>query len=95
MRGGRDSAQGLPVDASRTSSPPGAERLLAWLMAALVVWGLFHAVGAWTLNHDPRRPLIVIACMAAFLGFWLAMLAVRRRRLARDAREMRERPDGR
>lgn len=70
---------------SQTSSPPGAERLLAWLMAALVVWALFHAVGAWTLNHDPRRPLIVIACMAAFLGFWLAMLSARRRRLARAA----------
>ncbi len=77
--------QGIPVAAPQTSSPPGAERLLAWLMAALVVWALFHALGAWTLNHDPRRPLIVIACMAAFLGFWLAMLSARRRRLARAA----------
>jgi CHASE2 domain-containing sensor protein len=65
-------------------SPPGAERILAWIMAALIVWGLFHAVGAWTLNHDPRRPLIVLACVAAFLGFWLALLAARRRRLARS-----------
>ena len=51
-------------------------------MAALVVWGLFHAVGAWMLNHDARRPLIVLACVAAFLGFWLAMLSARRKRLA-------------
>ena len=55
-------------------------------MAAIVVWGLFHAVGAWTLNHDARRPLIVIACVAAFLGFWLALLASRRRRLAQQSR---------
>jgi hypothetical protein len=66
-------------------------------MAALVVWGLFHAAGAWTLNHDPRRPLIVIACVAAFLGFWLAMLAARRRRLARGSSGgiAEERLDGR
>ena len=50
-------------------------------MATLVAWGIFHAVGAWTLNHDARRPLIVLACVAAFLGFWLALLAARRKRL--------------
>jgi len=66
---------------SATPSPPGAERILAWIMVALVVWGIFHAVGAWSLNHDARRPLIVLACVASFLGFWLALLAARRRRL--------------
>jgi len=65
--------------------PPNAERLIRWIMMALVVWGIFHAVGAWTLNHDARRPVVVILCMAAFLGFWLAMLAARRRRLAHQA----------
>jgi type VI protein secretion system component VasK len=81
-----------PETPSASPSPPGPERILAWIMAAIVVWGLFHAVGAWMLNHDARRPLIVIACVAAFLGFWLAMLAARRRRLAHlqdGAREQR------
>jgi hypothetical protein len=64
-------------------TPPGAERLIAWIMGAIVVWGLFHAAGAWMLNHDPRRPLIVLACVAAFLGFWTALLAARRKRLGR------------
>jgi hypothetical protein len=68
------------------SPPPGAERILALIMGGLLIWGLFHAVGAWTLNHDPRRPLVVIACVAAFLGFWLALLAARRRRLDHDSR---------
>lgn len=68
------------------TSPPDAERLIAWIMGALVVWGLFHAVGAWTLNHDARRPLIVLACVGAFLGFWLTMLSARRRRLEREQR---------
>ncbi len=62
---------------------PGGERLLRLIMVGIVAWGVFQAVGAWTLNHDARRPLIVLACVAAFLGFWLAMLAVRRRRLGR------------
>jgi len=75
---------------SASPSPPGAERILAWIMAAIVAWGLFHAAGAWTLNHDARRPLIVLACVAAFLGFWLAMLAARRRRLARPRAGTRE-----
>ena len=74
------------MTAPAPTSSPGAERIIAWIMVGLVVWGLFHAAGAWTLNHDPRRPLIVIACVAAFLGFWLAMLAARRRRLDHERR---------
>lgn len=52
-------------------------------MAGVVAWGGVHAIGAWRLNHDPRRALVVLGCVAAFLGFWLVMLAARRRRLAR------------
>jgi hypothetical protein len=62
------------------SPPPGAERLLRWIMVGIVVWGVFHAIGAWTLNHDARRPLVVLACVAAFLGFWLVMLSTLRRK---------------
>ena len=67
----------------RASEPPGAERLLRLIMIGILAWGAIHAVGAWTLNHDARRPLVVLACVAAFLGFWLAMLSARRRRLGR------------
>ena len=52
-------------------------------MIGVAVWGCIHAVGAWRLNHDPRRMLVVLGCVAAFLGFWLVMLSVRRRRLAK------------
>ncbi len=67
----------------RVSEHDGGERLLRLIMICIVAWGMIHAVGAWTLNHDARRPLVVLACVAAFLGFWLAMLAARRRRLGR------------
>lgn len=60
-------------------SPPGAERIIRWIMVGIVAWGVFHAIGAWRLNHDPRRMLVVLSCVAAFLGFWLTMLAAWRR----------------
>ena len=64
---------------AKPDSHPGAERIILSIMVGVVSWGLFHAVGAWRLNHDPRRMLVVLACVAAFLGFWLTMLAAWRR----------------
>jgi CHASE2 domain-containing sensor protein len=58
-----------------------AERLIRWIMLAIVAWGAVHAFGAWTFNHDARRPLVVLACVLGFLGFWSMLLAARRRRL--------------
>lgn len=58
-----------------------AAGLILGIMLAIVGWGVFHAIGAWGLNHDVRRPLVVLGCVLAFLGFWSLMLAVRRRRL--------------
>ncbi|MEO1992981.1 MAG: hypothetical protein ABGW78_13670, partial [Pirellulales bacterium] len=57
-----------------------ADKMIRWIMIALVVWGIAHAIGAWTFNYDPRRPLVVLGCVAAFLGFWGALLAARRKR---------------
>ncbi len=57
------------------SNPPGSNILIRWIFGGLTVWGIAQAIGAYSLNHDPRRPLIVIGCMAAFLGFWLVLLA--------------------
>ena len=76
---------GGPVEWGMASPvpPPEAERIIRWLMIGVAVWGCIHAVGAWRLNHDPRRMLVVLGCVAAFLGFWLVMLSVRRRRLAK------------
>jgi hypothetical protein len=54
-------------------------------MLAVLVWGAILAAGAWTFNHDIRRPLVVMACVLGFLGFWGAMLASRRRRTERSS----------
>jgi hypothetical protein len=50
------------------------------LVAALAAWGLYHAIGAYSFNQDVRRGLVVLACMALFLAFWLMLLKLRRRR---------------
>lgn len=86
----RPAGVSFPDMSTSESTPPDAQRIIAWIMAAIVAWGVFHAVGAWMLNHDVRRPLIVLACVAAFLGFWLALLASRRRRLSHQRDETRE-----
>ena len=69
-----------------SSEPPVANdraRIIRWVVAGIVVWGIFHAIGAWRFNHNPLRAVVVLACVAAFVGFWMTMLAVRQRRLSK------------
>ena len=54
-------------------------------MLGVLGWGCVQALGAWTLNHDWRRPLVVMACVAGFLGFWLVLLRSRGGRIRRTA----------
>ena len=61
-------------------APKDQSRLIAWIMAAVVVWGAVLATGAYLAKRDVRLPAIVMGCVAAFLLFWWAMLAARRRR---------------
>jgi hypothetical protein len=70
------------ADGSVTGGPGQApEKIIRGIMLALVGWGVIQALGAWMFNYDPRRGLLVLVCVGGFLGFWLAALSVRRRRL--------------
>jgi hypothetical protein len=60
----------------------GRFRIIRWVVAGIVLWGVFHAIGAWRFNHNPLRAVVVLVCVAAFVGFWMTMLAVRQRRLS-------------
>jgi hypothetical protein len=60
-----------------------SRRLVTWLFVALAAWGVYLGVGAYLYKHDVRRPLIVIGCVAAFLGVWLLLLIGRNRRKPR------------
>ena len=65
--------------------PADAPRIIRGIMLAVLVWGSLLAAGAWTFNHDIRRPIVVMVCVLGFLGFWGAMLSARRRRLDRPS----------
>ncbi len=55
--------------------PPLSHRtILALIMAGVILWGIYVAVGAYRYNLNPWRPVIVLACIALFVGTWLALL---------------------
>jgi hypothetical protein len=54
------------------------ERVLWIIMAAVLVWGTFHAVGAYLFNHNWQRPAMVLGCVATFLAWWAWLLSKRR-----------------
>ncbi|MEX2114058.1 MAG: hypothetical protein WD845_12780 [Pirellulales bacterium] len=58
--------------------------LLALIMGGLVVWSIYVAIGAYLYNYNPWRVVVIMACTALFLGFWLLALWNRNRRARRQ-----------
>jgi hypothetical protein len=74
-----------PSPPVRSPAEPSAEartgrRWILWITVGVALWGAFHAVGAYTLNHNPWRAAMVLGAVAMFLAFWWALLAVAARR---------------
>lgn len=69
---------------AKMSLEPGGNRAARWtiaaIMAAVLAWGVFHAIGAYRFNQNPLRGVVVMVFSLTFLGFWLAMLSLRRDR---------------
>lgn len=61
--------------------------LIKLIIVGVLCWGAFHAVGAYTLNHNPARAAVVFSCTLLFLGAWIAVLRVSKGRMARRAAE--------
>ncbi len=59
-------------------SPISQRTLLLIIMGTLVAWALYVAIGAYWYNFDWMRAVVVLGCMAAFLGVWLLLLWARR-----------------
>jgi hypothetical protein len=82
-----DSDEPQPSPAPKQPVDSGQRLVIGLLLAAIVLWGIWLAVGAYISaepNHfDRRRGLIVLACTLAFVGFWGALLWGRARRLRR------------
>ena len=70
-----------PEGSSEAREQADRSSIIRWIVVAIMIWGVVLALGAWSLNWNPLRPLVVLACVGAFLGFWMTMLAVRQRRL--------------
>ncbi|PQO31262.1 hypothetical protein C5Y96_13030 [Blastopirellula marina] len=72
------------------SSSKSTTYLMAGVIAALALWGIYLAIGSYlglaegTRGYDIRRGVIVFACMAGFLMFWGVLLWNRQRRLRSD-----------
>lgn len=72
-----------PEHLAEPAQPDDRPKIIRWIVLGIVAWGIFHAVGAWQFNHDPRRGVVVLVCVATFLGFWMTALAFRQRRLTK------------
>ncbi len=70
-------------------------RLMFGIMLALSLWGAALALGACLFGYDhqagevrfspsPLRGLIVLACVATFIGFWATLVRRRGKFPARD-----------
>ncbi|MFV2067596.1 MAG: hypothetical protein ACC645_11510 [Pirellulales bacterium] len=71
----------MALSQNQAGSPPrqAAPRWgLALLLLAIVGWGLIDALGAYWFNHDPRRGLVVLVAVGAFVGLWSLLLVTRR-----------------
>lgn len=49
-------------------------RWMLWITLAVAAWGLFHAIGAYLLNHNPWRAVVVMSAVGLFLAFWWVLL---------------------
>ena len=62
--------------------------IIPYIVMGLLVWGALLALGAYLFRgqHDLRKPLIILACVGVFVGFWGLLLFFNRRRLLRGSR---------
>lgn len=80
-----------PADPSPPAPPaPSGRGVLAGIMSAVLLWGLLLALGSFLFDWNPLKPLIVTACVAAFLTVWLLALLSRRRSLDRRMKSSQE-----
>jgi hypothetical protein len=70
--------------------PTNEERdvIIPFIVIGLIIWGALLALGAFIFRNqlDYRKPLIILACVGAFVGFWGILLWYNRGRLLRGNR---------
>lgn len=75
------------------ASPP-TWPVLAGLMLAVLLWGVYLATGSYLhgRGRSDLRAATIVAATLAFLGLWGAMLWWRQRRVAHKERQSSDRP---
>ena len=58
------------------------------IVVGLLIWGGLLAMGAYVFQgrYDYRKPLIIMACVGLFIGFWTVMIWRHRGRFDRQGR---------
>jgi protein-S-isoprenylcysteine O-methyltransferase Ste14 len=61
--------------------------IIPYIVIGLLVWGSLLALGAYLFRgqYDVRKPLIIMACVGLFVGFWGLMLWANWTRLQRGS----------
>jgi hypothetical protein len=64
------------------------ELIIPYILISLLIWGAIIALGAYVFRgqHDYRKPLIILACVGTFVGFWGLLLWFNRGRIMRGNR---------
>jgi hypothetical protein len=71
--------------ARRREAGPHAQRMLWAIRGAVLAWGAVLAAGAYRLNHNPWRVVMVLGCVVAFLGAWSWLTARREPKAAESS----------
>jgi len=74
-------------------------RIIILIVLGVFLWGTIHAVGTYLNYHRFKhdvwavwRAVIILLAVEGFLGFWLMMMLLRRRRLQMNLSNDRTRP---
>jgi len=65
-------------------------RLAILIIVGVLCWGIYHARGAYLLNHNPGRAAIVLLFLAAFVAVFLTSRRKLDRRAAEELRAAEE-----
>jgi hypothetical protein len=73
-----------PAESKANSMQPS---LTTWIILAVLAWGMLLSLGSYLFggNHALARAAIVLSVTVAFLLLWVGALAMRKRRLEREA----------
>ena len=53
--------------------------MLTLIVVGIVLWGVFVAAGTIVYGLNPLSAVVVLACVAVFIGFWMLLLHFQKR----------------